>query len=126
MTSVSVRVEGLGRVLRSLERLGVEVEDLKDGLGRIGTEAMPVYQALTPVRSGRLRGDYRVSRAKGRVNLYVGRASVPHAGPINYGWPARGIRASNFVERGDRVAAPRATASLETEIGRLIANLGLT
>lgn len=105
--------------------MGVEVEDLRDAFARIGEEVKPDYQAATPHRSGRLAGDYRVSKAKGKANLYVGRASIPYAGPINYGWAARNIEPSNFVARGDAVAAPKAARSLEEEISRLVQNLNL-
>lgn len=125
MTQIGVRVEGLGRVVRALERLGVEVDDLRDAWGRIASEAKRIYQAQTPRLTGRLRGNYRTSRAKGKANLYVGDAGVPYAAVQRWGWAARNIRPNDYVRRGDAIAQPRATASLETEIGRLVARLGL-
>lgn len=123
--AIGVRVEGLTKVVRGLQQMGVEVEDLKDAWGRIAEEVKPDYQRVTPYRTGRLRGDYRTSKAKGKANLYVGRASVPYAGPINYGWAKRNIAPANFVQRGDVTAAPKASRSLEEEISRLVARLNL-
>lgn len=123
--AVGVRVEGLTSLVRSLQKMGVEAEDLKDAMGRIAEEIKPDYQAATPALTGRLRGDYRASKSKGKANLYVGRASVPYAAPINYGWPARNIAAANFVAKGDETAAPKASRSLEEEISRLITELRL-
>lgn len=122
---IGVRVEGLSSLVRNLQRLGVEVGDLREAFGRIAEEVKPDYQAVTPVRSGRLRGDYRASKAKGKANLYVGRASIPYAGAINYGWPARNIAPANFIAKGDETAAPKASVSLEEEISRLIQELHL-
>lgn len=124
-SDIGVQIEGLSRVVRNLERMGVEVADLRDAFGRIAEQVKPDYQAATPVRTGRLRGDYRASKAKGKANLYVGRASIPYAGPINYGWPARNIAPRNFIERGDATAAPKASRSLEEEISRLVSELNL-
>ncbi|KRF19662.1 hypothetical protein [Nocardioides sp. Soil796] len=123
--SIGVKVEGLSGVVRNLQKMGVEVEDLKDAFARIGEQVKPDYQRVTPVRSGRLRGDYRVSKAKGKVNLYVGRASIPYAGPINYGWAARNIAPANFIAKGDETASPKASNSLEEAISDLVEKLNL-
>lgn len=118
-----VRLSGVRQAARDLERLGVSVEDLKAAFGRISAEAMPVYQGFTPWRTGRLRGDYRAARTKNRAVLYVGRASVPYAGPINYGWAKRNIAPANFIAKGDEVMGPRAVDAIEAELNRLIATI---
>lgn len=117
---VDIKVEGLSRVVRDLERLGVDLEDLRDAFSRIAREATPTYQRFTPVRSGALRGSYRPARTKNRAVLYVGRAAVPYARVINYGFPRRGIRAANFVALGDAVETPKALDAIEADINRLI------
>lgn len=113
-------VEGLQRAVRQLQSLGVEVEDLKAAFGRISDEMMPIYRRHTPVRSGRLRGNYRKSKSKNRAVLYTGSARVPYARVINYGWPARSIRPAGFVEKGDQEIGPKAIFAVEAEINRLI------
>lgn len=131
-SATGIRVEGLSRVVRDLQKFGVEVEDLKDAMARLAEQVKPDYQRFTPVGTapsskapGRLRGDFRTGKAKGKAVLYVGRASIPYAGPINYGWPARNIRPANFIAKGDQIAAPKAHASLEDAISDLITNLNL-
>lgn len=124
--AIGVKVEGLSRVVRDLQKLGVEVDDLKDAMARIAEEVKPDYQRVTPRgETGRLRGDFRTGKAKGKAVLYVGRASVPYAGPINYGWPARNIAPANFIAKGDETAAPKAHASLEDAISDLVSTLHL-
>lgn len=125
MAKIGVQVEGLSRVVRALQQAGVQVEDMRAAMSDIARSVMPIYQQQTPVRSGRLRGDYRPSNAKGVARLYVGRASIPYAGPINYGWPKRNIRARNFIARGDAQAAPVAHDKLEDAISDLIRSLDL-
>lgn len=138
-TGSDIRVEGLSRAVRDLARLGVDLEDLRAAFSRIAAEAVPTYQRFTPRRSGRLRGDYRMGRTANRVVLYVGRASVPYAAAINYGWGSsasswkhgrrsvaragllRGTFAgADFVARGDAVETPRALTAIEADIDRLI------
>ncbi len=55
-------------------------------------------KVLAPRRSGRLAGSIRAlgSQTSGRVA--VGKKSVPYAGVIHYGWPARNIAAQPFLE----------------------------
>lgn len=122
---IGVRVQGLDRVVRDLKRLGVEVEDLRAAFTKIGQEAVPIYQAVTPRKTGRLAGSYRASRARNKAVLYVGSAAVPYAAAIQYGYPARNIAARRYVEQGDRVAAPQVTATLDEEVTRLIQRLDL-
>lgn len=118
-----IQLTGVREAARDLERLGVRVEDLRAAFDRISSEALPVYQGFTPLRTGRLRGDFRPARTKNRAALYVGRTSVPYAGPINYGWAARTIAPANFIARGDEVMGPRAVDAIEAELNHLITTI---
>lgn len=118
-----VRVEGLSAAVRQLAALGVDLEDLRAAFTRIASEAVPTYRRFTPVRSGRLRGDYRTARTQNRAVLYVGRASIPYARVINYGFAKRGIRAADFVAKGDQVETPKALDAIEADINRLIRSM---
>lgn len=124
-TTVTISVEGLSRKVRALEQMGTEVTDLKDSMGRIATAVQPDYERFTPRRTGKLIANYRTGRAKGKAILYVGSARVPYAGPINFGWPARNIQPTNYVSRGDTVAAPKAIRLLEQELAHLQTKLDL-
>ena len=118
-----IQITGVREAARDLERLGVRVEDLKAAFGRISAEALPVYRGFTPVRTGRLRGNYRQGRTKNRAVLYVGGASVPYAGPIQYGWAARNIQGAHFIEKGDEAMGPRAVDAIEAELNYLITTI---
>ena len=91
-------------MVRELQALGVEIDDLKDVFQSIAVEAAAVIRPGIPVRSGRLSGTLRPNRAKSRATVTAGRASAPYAGAINYGWPARGIAGSSFMQRADEAA----------------------
>lgn len=121
---VGFRVEGLARVVRGLKALGLDVEDLKGAFAKIAADAAEVERGYVPKRSGRLASTVRGNRATSKAVVTAGRASVRYAGPINYGWPARGIAAAGFQEKTDRDMRPRALQQLEDEINKRIRQEG--
>ncbi len=123
-TTVTVRVEGLTRTVRALNRAGAGPEDMRDAYARIATAVEPDYARHTPVKTGKLKGNYRIGRPKGRSVLYVGSAAVPYAGPVNYG--RDGKTGAQYVAKGDVTAGPKATGLLDDELSRIYTQLGLT
>lgn len=123
--SAGFRVEGLSSVVRGLQDLGVEVEDLKDAFAAIAAQAAQVAASAAPSESGALRGSLRGNRAKGKAVVTAGRSAVPYAGPINYGWPTRNIEGAGFMQTADEAMGPRALALLEAEINQQIRAKGL-
>lgn len=122
---VGYKVEGLSRVVRGLRLLGLDVDDLKDAFSKIAKEGADKAAAYAPKRSGRLAGDVRGNRAQSKAVITAGRASLPYAGPINYGWPARNIQPSGFMQKADEEMQPIAIQRLEEEINNKIRERGL-
>ncbi len=114
------RVDGLNSVVRALTALGLEVDDLKEAFAAIAAEGREVVASFVPRLSGALAGDVRGNRAQRKAVVTVGRVSLPYAGAINYGWPAHGIEAVEFMQRGDQVMRSRALQRLEGEVNRRI------
>lgn len=123
---VGFKVEGLNQVVRAVQQMGVEVDDLKDAFSKIADDAAQVAASFAPRKSGRLAADIRGNRAKSKAVVTAGRASVPYAGPINYGWPRRGIAPAQFMQKADQAMQTRALNALEDEINRKIRERGLT
>lgn len=121
---LSVQVEGLRELVRDLERAGVDLDDLKDAIGRISAEGAETAQGHTPRRSGKLAGTVRGNRAKNKAQVTIGTARVPYAGPIIFGWPKRGIRPAHTIDRTDAVMVHRAPQILDDELGRIFAKYG--
>lgn len=122
---VTIRVDGLNAVVRSLLALGLEVEDLKDAFSNIARTGAAVASSHAPRRSGRLAADIRGNRARGKAVITAGRSSVPYAGPINYGWAAHNIEASGFMQAADRAMEPYALKALTNDINSKIRKRGL-
>lgn len=120
-----VRVEGLNALIRDLQKFGAEVDDLKEPFAAIAKEGAQIASSFAPVRTGRLRDTLRGNRAKNKAVITAGRARVPYAGAINYGWPARNITGALFMQKADAEISPRAVEMLDAGIDKIINRLGL-
>lgn len=121
----TVQVEGLRELVRDLEAAGAELDDLKDVFAEIASEAAAVAAPAVPRRTGALAASTRGNRAKNKAVVTIGKARTPYAGPIVWGWPARGIKASPVVPRTNQYMETRAPELLETGIDRVMEGLGL-
>lgn len=121
----TVQVDGLRELVRDLEAAGTELEDLKDVFAEIASEAAAVAAPAVPRRTGALAATTRGNRAKNKAVVTIGKARTPYAGPIIWGWPARGIKASPVVPRTNQYMETRAPELLEAGIDRLMEGLGL-
>lgn len=121
----SLRVTGIKELVRDLQALGVSVDDLKAAFSAIAAKGARYASAFAPHRTGRLAASIRGNKAKSKAVVIAGGARVPYAGAINYGWAARNIEASHFMQRADAVVAPEAVKQLEQEIAAQIARRGL-
>lgn len=95
--ATEVRVEGLRELRRELRQAGDDLSDLKDANAKVARLVADKAAALAPRRSGALAASVRGNRAAGKAQVAAGGARVPYAGPIHWGWPARGIEARPFV-----------------------------
>jgi hypothetical protein len=120
-----VRVEGLTKTVKALQGFGVEVSDLKEVFSNISAEGARLASSYAPKASGRLGNTVRGNKAKNKAVVLAGRAKVPYAGAINYGWPARDIKASLFMQRADAALAPRAVQMLEDGLDEAVGKVGL-
>lgn len=125
MSSTGVRVEGLRKLVKELEGLGVDVGDLKDAFGNIARRGAEVARGFVPTLTGRLAGTTRGNRAKSKAVITVGKASAPYAAVINYGWPRRNIKGAGFVPQTDRVMKPDAVAEITDSLQQIIRKRGL-
>ena len=80
-----------------MRRMGADLGDLTAINKAAAADVASAARGIVPVLSGTLRDSIRplASRTKGTVA--AGRASVPYAGPIHFGWPARNISPQPFL-----------------------------
>ncbi len=91
---VAIRVDGLAELATQLratpERLDKDLR--KANKKAVQTVLVPAVKGRTAVgETGNLRRSTRALATARRAQLAQGSGAVPYAGPINFGWPARGI-----------------------------------
>lgn len=114
-----IYVEGLRACIRSLEKFGVEVSDLKDVFTKIGTEVAREAQDLAPTKSGALAASIRPSKTKNQSIIRAGSARVVYAGVQNYGG-YNNIRAHRFMEGAVERKQGDVVRMIDDELGDLI------
>lgn len=123
---MAIAVEGLREMIRDLQKVGVEVEDLKEVFGSIAAKAADVASGYVKSKSGALAASVRGNRAKGKAVVTAGRARVQYAGAINYGWPRRNIRGQMFLQKADKVMETTAPEMFEEGISKILQEMGFT
>lgn len=122
--AATVRVEGLSRTLRSLRKAGADVQDMKDLMHEIGS--LIVRAADPPKLSGTLDSTIRAGRGATKAVVRAGGAKAKYAGVINYGWPARNIVATRFLNEAADRQSGEAFATLDRGIADIIRRNDLT
>lgn len=92
----STSVEGAGPVRRAFRDMAADVGDTKPA-DVAAERARDRARQLVPRRSGALSDSIRVESLPTGAELVAGSSSVPYAGVIEYGWPARHIAAQPYM-----------------------------
>lgn len=91
-----IKVAGLRKAIKALQEVGVPADEIKLANQQAGELVLSAARPLVPVRSGRLLNTLRIGRALNKVTVSAGRASVPYANPIHWGWFKRNIKPQPF------------------------------
>ncbi len=119
-----LRVEGLGRTLRSMSKAGADAEDMKDLMHSIGE--VVVRAAQPPTLSGALARTIRAGRGKTKAVVRAGGARAPYAGVIHYGWPARNIEPHPFLTDAIKQTRSQLLHHLDEGLGDILRKNNLT
>lgn len=101
-----IRVDGAKDLRRALNKAADK--DSKEALKRANREGAEIVarEARVTVPKGKslkLAGSVRATAGVASGAVRAGRAGVPYAGPIHFGWPARNIEPQPFLyEAADR------------------------
>ena len=119
-----IRVTGLRRTLRALERAGADAQDMRELMHSIGN--IVVQAANVPSLTNRLAGTVRAGRGKTKAVVRAGGARAPYAGVIHYGWPARNIAPQPFLSQALQSERSDIFAALEQGIEEITRRNDLT
>lgn len=124
MASAAIRVKGLRETVRSLERFGAEVSDLKAAFTKIGNLVVDEAKVIAPRRSGKLASTIVASKTKNKSIVRAGRG-IEYAGVIHYGWPSHGIEPHPFLTTAVEHQQQAAIRTLDAELNNIIRKLDL-
>lgn len=97
MAGPLVEVRGARELRSSLKKAGKDITELKTAHGTVAQLVAKIAAARAPKRTGRLAASTRGAGTTTAAIIRSGFKSVPYAGPIHWGWPARGIKAQPFL-----------------------------
>lgn len=97
MARPQVEVKGAKELRKQLKAAGDDLGDLKATHKKVAQIVEFDALQLAPVVTGGLVGSIRASGTQTSAIVRAGRKSVPYAGPIHWGWPARNITAQPFL-----------------------------
>lgn len=118
-----VRVTGLREAIRSLERLGVSVQDLKAAFGAIGNKVVSDAQSLAPVKSGKLASSIKASKTKNKSVIRAGSKAINYASFVEFGSVHN--TAQHMIETAIKDNDEWAAEQLDKELQSLIRKYGL-
>ena len=101
MAAKAAYVVGQKRFVSTMRKAGADMKELKEVNRQAADIALPAVRSLAPRgKTGRLASSVRAGATQKAGVIRAGRKSVPYAGVINYGWPARRIKPRLFVNNG--------------------------
>jgi HK97 gp10 family phage protein len=117
-----LEIEGLKEVQRDLNKLSTASrEDMKDTHRKAGEIVAVAAKSLAPVLTGRLSATIVSSPTQYQGRVRVGRGqSIPYAGPIHFGWPARRIKPQPFIYEALDGRRDEVLRTYETRMSQLI------
>ena len=95
--ATEVRVIGGRQLRRTLRQAGIDLRELKAINAQAAGVVAQAGRGSAPSRSGRLAASIRPGATQKAGVVRAGRASLPYAGVIHWGWPKRNITAQPFL-----------------------------
>lgn len=97
MARAVFEVRGARQLRATIKKANGDLTDLKAAHAAVAALVSKVAAARAPKRTGRLAASVRGSGTNTTAFIRAGFKSVPYAGPIHWGWPARHIKAQPFL-----------------------------
>lgn len=107
MAGAPLQVRGSRELKKALADAGVDVvADVKATHRKVGGIVLSKALTLVPVKSGQLQSSIRVGVTQSAGIVRAGRARVPYANPIHWGWHKRHIKPTLFLTRAGKDTEP--------------------
>ncbi len=120
MAAALVRVDGARQLRATLKAAGDDLSDLKDVNARTAAKVSAVAVPRVPRRTGMLAATVRPAGTKTAAIIRAGKASVPYAAVIEFGWPGHNIAPQPYVTSAAADTEPEWTGFYEQEIAKIL------
>lgn len=118
MSGPHLEIEGYNRFRRTLRRAGHDMTELRDVHSEVAQVVVGATRA--PRRTGRLASTVRPGATQRAAIVRAGRASVPYAPVIHWGWPRRGIRPNPYLSTAAQRSEPTWLAVFTAAVQRIV------
>lgn len=88
--AITINVKGIDTATVKLIKFADDVQNLKGFGSSIAKDIVTTASAMAPRVTGALASSIGSTQTDKGVQIYAGNESVPYAGVIEYGWPAKG------------------------------------
>lgn len=121
--SVSGHAHGMRELRRELRRAGGDMSELKDANRAAAQIVIPVAMAMAPKRTMALTESIRVGATQRAGIVRAGKKLVPYAGPIHWGWPARGIEPHPWISEAAQKTEEAWQVAYQAHIEKILRKL---
>lgn len=115
-----VQVDGLKQLRKTLKAAGDDLSDLKAANAEAAEVAAAGGRTRVPTLTGLLASSIRSTGTKTAGIVRAGKAAIPYAGPIHWGWPNRGIPENPFLSDGATDTEPTWLPIYENRLNEII------
>jgi hypothetical protein len=120
MADPLVQVDGARQLRATMKAAGADLRDLTAVNKRTAAKVSQVAAGRTPRRTGALAATVRPAGTRTAAVVRAGRATVPYAKVIEYGWPGHNIGPQPYVTSAAHDTEPEWTSYYEEQIETLL------
>lgn len=115
-----VRVEGAAQLRKTMKAAGADLADLAAVNKRTAAKVATTAGGTVPRRTGMLGATIRPAGTRTAAIVRAGKASVPYAAVIEFGWPGHHIEPQPYVTSAAHDTEPEWTGYYEQEIAKIV------
>jgi len=123
MPAPIMRVDGARQLRATMKAAGADLSDLTAVNKRTAAIVTAAAGGRVPHRSGQLAATLRPAGTKTAAIVRAGKAAVPYAAVIEFGWPGHNIAPQPYVVEAAHATEPEWTTYYEEQVERILASI---
>jgi len=118
-----VVVKGAPQLRRALKQAELDLSQLREPYRNAAALVATSAKPRTPRRTGALAASVRPGATRTMGVIRAGKAAVPYANPIHWGWPTRGIKAQPWLSQTAQATEPQWLEFFRVEIEAIVSKV---